>query len=242
MRFVTVKMAEVVIRVGVNFFYTENLFRDFICEEKDYKFIVQCSMNDYVCAGEKYEKTYHHDPPSDVYLEEYALFEKIYERFTDYGILTLHGAAIAVNNQALLFSAPSGTGKTTHIGKWIENIPGSFIVNGDKPFIMTGKKPIVCGSPWAGKEHQYTNTMVPLKSIIFMERSEENRIDKMTFAESIPLLLQQTFRPDSSERMRKTLRMLESVGRSISFYHFRCNNLKDDCFEVAFNALVRNSE
>ena len=28
-----------------------------------------------------------------------------------------------------------GVGKTTHTKLWLDNIPGSFVVNGDKPLI-----------------------------------------------------------------------------------------------------------
>ena len=238
MRFITTKIAGMVIRIGVSFYYTENLFKDFLCEDENPQFTIFCTQEDYNRAGVQYEKTYHLEPPSDVYLEEYVLFEKIYDQFTDYGIFTLHGAAIAVENQAYIFSAPSKTGKTTHVNKWIETIENSFFINGDKPFILTGSNPMVCGSPWAGKERQYTNSMVPLKAIIFMERSEENHIVQTTIKEAFPLLIQQTFRPDSAERLRKTLIMLKSIEHKVSFYHFQCNNFKEDCFHVAYSSLV----
>ena len=240
MEFITAKIAGIVIGIGVNFHYTKNLFKDFICEEKEVQFMVQCTIEDYERAGVRYEKRYHCDPPSDIYLEEYAIFEKIYEKFIEYGIITFHGAALAINNQVFIFSGPSKIGKTTHINKWIENIPGTFIVNGDKPFIRTGELPIVCGSPWSGKEHQYSNSMLPLKAIIVMERSEDNHIEQMAFKDAFPFLIQQTFRPESPERLRKTLEMLRSIGQTTLFYRFQCNNLKGNCLNVVYNALLND--
>ena len=125
--------------------------------------------------------------------------------------------------------------------QWLDHLPGAFVVNGDKPFIKfqeDGVKPLVCGSPWGGKENLYTNTMVPLKSIILMEHAEGNHIKQIPFTEAFPILLQQTYRPDDTEKMRKTLRLMQRLNPTVSFWRFQCNNFKGDCFEVAYSALV----
>lgn len=64
----------------------------------------------------------------------------------------MHGTVVDHNGQAYMFTAPSGTGKTTHAKLWLDNLPDAFIVNGDKPFIIAGdEQPKACGTPWAGK-------------------------------------------------------------------------------------------
>lgn len=152
----------------------------------------------------------------------------------------MHGAIIVLNGCAFFFAAPSGTGKSTHILRWLERCPDAFVVNGDKPFIKFNDDGTVlaCGSPWAGKENLYTNTMVPLKSIILMERAEDNHIERISFAEAFPKLLQQTYRPEDPDKMRKTLKLMQRLNPAVSFWRFKFNNMKDDCFEVAYNALV----
>ncbi len=97
---------------------------------------------------------------------------------------------------------------------------------------------MACGSPWGGKENYYINTMVPLKSIILMERAEDNCIEQISFAEAFPALLSQVFHPDDEDKTRKTLRLMQRLHPSVSFWRFRFNNYKDDCFDVAYNALV----
>ena len=47
----------------------------------------------------------------------------------------MHGAVIRYKGKAYLFTAPSGTGKTTHIRQWLKKAEGTFVVNGDKPLI-----------------------------------------------------------------------------------------------------------
>ena len=192
----------------------------------------------------KYIETvgYRNDP-WDGFVELSSVLKSICTEFIDNDIFMMHGAVIADGLFSYLFTAPSGTGKTTHILKWIEHIPGAFVINGDKPFIKLskeGSKPLACGSPWAGKENLYTNTMVPLKSIILMERAEENYIEEISFIEAFPALLQQTYHPDDEEKMRKTIRLLKRLYPAVTFWRFHFNNFRDDCFDVAYNALTKN--
>lgn len=244
MRFFLIGIAGKKIGITAEFTRMYNISRSFITEgEPD--FYIQCSMEDYDVEANTYEALYHREAPSDVYLEECAMLRKVSEELVEYKIILMHGAAIAINNSAYVFTAPSGTGKTTHIMKWLKNLPDTFVVNGDKPFIKInedGTPPLVCGSPWSGKESLYTNTMVPLKSIIIMERAEDNNIEQISLAEAFPWLLQQVYRPNDPDKMRKTLNLIQSLSPAISFWHFQCNNFKDGCFELAYNALVRNQK
>ena len=169
-----------------------------------------------------------------------CILKKFSDALLDYDIMLMHGAVVAVNNKSYLFTAPSRTGKSTHIGLWLDHLPDAFIVNGDKPFIRfnTDGTILACGSPWAGKENMYTNTMVPLKSIILMERAEDNHIEQISFSEAFPLLFQQVYRPVDVKKMRKTLRLLQKLDPTVSFYRFKCNNFKNDCFNAVYDVIV----
>ncbi len=48
------------------------------------------------------------------YLEYIALYRKFCEKALDYGVVLCHGSVVEVDGRAYLFSAPSGTGKSTH--------------------------------------------------------------------------------------------------------------------------------
>lgn len=172
--------------------------------------------------------------------EHTVILRKISEKLLDHHTLMMHGAAISVHGSAYMFLAKSGVGKSTHIMKWRERLSDAYIVNGDKPFIITGDAPMVCGSPWSGKEHICSKQIVPLKSIVLMERANINRIERISFSDAFLGLYQQTFHPDDPDKARKVLAMLKSLEPNVTFYRFRFNNFKDDCFDVAYNALVRN--
>lgn len=173
------------------------------------------------------------------YFETQAILRKISEQIADFNTILMHGAVVAVGNHAYMFSAKSGTGKTTHIKQWLKKAKGAYVVNGDKPFIkITDTQAIACGTPWCGKERMGTNTMVPLKAIVFMERSEENHMEEIAFSQAYPYLLQQSHIPSESEKAKKTLHLISQLYGKVSFWRFQCNNFKDDCFDVAYNALI----
>lgn len=181
----------------------------------------------------------------DSTLETFALHALLSTKLIDYGSFMMHGAAVAYDSSAYVFSAKSGTGKTTHVLQWLKHLPGAKIINGDKPIITIGddrQTTMVCGSPWGGKENYYTNIMVPLRSIVFMERAEENSIKRIPFAEAFTSFLPQVFHPDDEEKMRQTLRLMQQLKHEVSFWHFQFNNFKEDCFDVAYNALVRGAK
>ena len=217
---------------------------DFLTEEPS-EFKIQVKQQDIEKEREAYIKKYGDCTFWDSTLETFALHALLSTKLIDYGAFMMHGAAVAYENNAYIFSAKSGTGKTTHVLQWMRNLPKARIINGDKPIIATrtdNPKPMVCGSPWGGKENYYTNTMVPLKSIILMERAEDNHIEQISFTEAFIPFLQQVYHPENEEKMRETLRMMQHISPAVSFWRFRCNNFKDDCFDVAYNALVRGQE
>lgn len=171
-------------------------------------------------------------------VEKLAVYRKIAEELPNYDAFLMHGAAIAVDNAAYLFIAKSGTGKTTHITKWLENLDHAYVVNGDKPLIRILNGVVyVCGTPWSGKESLDTNIMVPLRAIVIQERSPENHIRKISFLEALSMLVQQVYRPADDEKMRKTLSLFKLLNPQVSFYRFDFNNFNADAFDVAHNAL-----
>lgn len=172
-------------------------------------------------------------------IESLLIHRLIAETLLDYDTLLMHGAVVATSSGAYMFTGVSGTGKTTHVTKWLENIEGSFIVNGDKPFLISRDSIFACGTPWSGKEHYDRNTIVPLNSIVLMQRSNENRMEEVSFKSVFPLILQQTHQPADADKMRKTLALLMKLKDHVYFYRFYFDNFKDDCFQVAYDALTK---
>ena len=177
----------------------------------------------------------------DSYLETLAVYRKIAAQMLDHDTFLMHGAVVAVDERAWLFTAPSGTGKTTHIRLWLENIKGSYVVNGDKPLIHIGGKITVYGTPWAGKEGMQKNVGVKLCGIVFLERGKENRIERIAFPQALPTLVQQSYRPNDKVALEKTLGLIGKLGGSIPLYRLQCNMLPEAAF-TAYKTLDTDTD
>ncbi len=172
----------------------------------------------------------------DSYLETLAVYRKIATKMLEFDTFLMHGAVIAVGDRAWLFTAPSGTGKTTHIKLWLKNISGSYVVNGDKPLIHIDEECTVYGTPWAGKEGMNRNIGVKLCGIVFLARGLDNHIEKVPMTKVLPVLIQQSFRPHDKAGLEKTLSLLYRLGQKIPMYQLYCN-MNDEAALTAYNTL-----
>ena len=94
-------------------------------------------------------------------------------KLLDHDGFVLHAPAVAYTGKAYLFSASSGTGKSTHAAIW-EKVFGkdAIIINDDKPALRIKNDTIyVYGTPWSGKTDKNSNISVPLGGICFISKS-----------------------------------------------------------------------
>ena len=178
---------------------------------------------------------------SPAQLENTAIYRKIAAKLPEYDAFVFHGSAVAVGEKAYLFTARSGTGKTTHTRLWLKNIEGSYVVNGDKPILrfMDGK-PRVCGTPWMGKEGYGCGKNVPLSAVCLLNRGKENRIEKVDFRKIYPRLIAQTYRPTDAAAAAKTVKLLERLGQCVPIYELSCN-MEDEAAITAFRGMADGS-
>lgn len=173
----------------------------------------------------------------DSYLETLAVYRKIANQLLNYDIILFHGAVITMEDQAYLFTAPSGTGKTTHIFLWKQLFRDSVsILNGDKPLLkITPGGIFACGTPWQGKENEGKNDIAPLKAICVLKRGQINQISSLTYHEALPALFQQTYRPDETESVVKTMELIGKL-QNVNFYSLSCN-MDLEAAQVAYEGM-----
>ena len=94
--------------------------------------------------------------------------------------LLVHASVIRNGGYGYLFTAPSGTGKSTHTHLWYKHIAGSDLMNDDNPVVrMKDGRCIVYGSPWSGKTPCYRNISAPVGAITRIEQAPVNEIERM---------------------------------------------------------------
>ena len=179
---------------------------------------------------------------TDRYLETISVQRKIVEELFDYDCLLFHGSVVAVDGQGYLFTAKSGTGKSTHTRLWREVFgERAVMVNDDKPILrFTPDGALVYGTPWNGKHCLGENICVPLKAVCILERGEENRIRAVTPKEALLMLVQQSNRPRDPRRMGTYLDLLDALAKSAAFYRLACN-MEHEAAEVAYRAMSREN-
>lgn len=175
---------------------------------------------------------------SDEYLETLAIQRKITEKLFEYDTLLFHGSVVAVDGVGYLFTAKSGTGKSTHTRLWREVFGDrAVMVNDDKPFLrITEDGVLAYGSPWNGKHGLGTNTCVPLKAICILERGEENHIQKIPAKDAVFMLLQQSNRPMNRQLMPKYMELLDKLSGSVNFYRLACN-MDPEAARISYEAM-----
>ncbi len=171
---------------------------------------------------------------------EYLLLgSAFYSALLDYGGFFLHSSAVMVDGEAYLFSAPCGTGKSTHTQLWLRYFgeQRAQILNDDKPAIrLFDGRIMACGTPFSGKTDLSQNKIVPVKGICFIEQSPQNRIIQMPSSKAIVAILNQTIRPRNIEKMDKLLAIIEKVIKSVQIYKMGCN-ISFEAVELSYNTM-----
>lgn len=171
---------------------------------------------------------------SDMFLERSVIQRKVAERLLERDVLLMHGSTVAVDGKAYLFTAPCGTGKSTHTRLWREVFGDrAVMVNDDKPFLrLVDGQVLAYGSPWSGKHGLSSNVCFPLKGICVLCRGAENVIQPAEAGAVSGFLLHQ-IQPEGDERVPGLLE--ELMGR-IPVWEMACNR-DIDAARVSYGAM-----
>lgn len=229
---ITIEVGGIPFRIHSHYNGVLQQLKDYITKEKPICDIT-IKEEEILRIKEEFDKTCKY-PPTKSEIEMYAVRQVVSESILDFNCFQIHGAAFAVDNCGYIFTADSGTGKTTHMQLWLKNLNNAYVVNGDQPIVKVVQNIMVCGSPWCGKEGLNSNVAVPLKAIIIMERSNENSIVEISMSEALIELIRQVYRPSDSVKMSKTLQLLSALEGKVKFYRFKFDNFADDAFSVSY--------
>ena len=171
-------------------------------------------------------------------LENLAVYRKISEKMPYFDTFLMHGSVVSVDGVAYMFTAKSGTGKSTHAKLWCDLLgERAVMVNDDKPLIsLASGKPVVYGTPYNGKHDRGRNISCPLKAICVIEQAPDNSIIPLTRKDVYSMLIQQIYRPSDKEAYARTLTLIDKMTESVSFYKLFCN-MDIEAAKVAYEAM-----
>ena len=175
----------------------------------------------------EYEKD--HVKRNGYYARKEQYFNAIYRLFCEKAIyqdrMLCHGSVVEKNGRAFMFSAPSGTGKSTHVRLWKEVFGDEVtIINDDKPILEFRDDGIyIWGTPWNGKHNISVNKCVKLEAVCFLFRGEKNQIRTANAERAMTPLFMQTYRPRDKEGMIRTMDLMDRLLKEIPMYFLSCN-------------------
>ena len=159
----------------------------------------------------------------------------------DHRGLMLHSSAIVLEGKAFLFTAPSGTGKSTHTEKWVR-LFGAAYLNDDKPALRLQEGTwMAYGTPWSGKYDLSKPCGFPVGGIAVVIRGEENSIRPMDAQEALPYLMSQTAFRLQTRRMDKLLALMDDLLRGVPIWRLQCRN-DDEAAYVSRNAMLQGRD
>lgn len=140
-----------------------------------------------------------------------------------HGRTVLHSSAIELDGHGIAFSAPSGTGKSTHTTMWRSMFDNCNAINDDTPIIYNnGKGFLLCGSPWSGKTEINANICAPLDAVVCIYQDRENHIEKISPRVSMPLLLNEIRSSAFAERENLKFSILTDLLSTTDIYRLGC--------------------
>lgn len=223
------RLAGTPVRICALFESTRDFLREYLTEEEP-QLTVSVTQEDLEREKLKSAESRAEEglPPisfGEAYLETLAVYRKLAERLLERDILLFHGSAVAVDGQAYLFTARSGTGKSTHARLWRELFgERAVMINDDKPLLSVGEDGVrVYGTPWNGKHHLGGNRSAPLKALCILTRDTRNHIEAIRLEDAFPTMVQQCYRPEDGAKIPALLSLLERMGRTVKLYRLGCN-------------------
>ena len=158
--------------------------------------------------------------------------------------MILHCAYVEYQGEAILFSAPSETGKTTQANLW-EKYRGSRTVNGDRSLLgkIDGRW-TAQGWPVCGTSEVCNNEAIPIKAVVMLSQAKENRVERLTPGHAFPLLYSQiTVNKWNTPDHIHIMDLIEDFLGSVPVLHLGCTISEEAvaCLEEALRGLDRET-
>lgn len=159
------------------------------------------------------------------------------------GSLILHSSYIIYRGTAILFTAPSGTGKSTQADLW-QKYRCAKIINGDRSLIRRNPENglwMADGWPFSGSSPFCLNQSAPIRAIVYLSQQPYNRAERLNPAQAVGKLLSETtVNFWNGEYVGHIMNELEELAFQIPYYHLGCTAGEDavECLEKALEERI----
>lgn len=157
--------------------------------------------------------------------------------------MMVHASAVVKDGYAYLFSAPCGTGKSTHTALWRQTFGEKQVImlNDDKPALRRENgRWYAYGTPWSGKTAQNVNIRAPLGGVCMLTRGDTNEIEPFGGTKAAFAIMEQTARPYGSKGRTLLLELLDQLLQQVPVWKLRCTPTEEAAL-VSHDAMSREA-
>lgn len=138
--------------------------------------------------------------------------------------LILHCAYIVFQGKAILFSAPSETGKSTQAALWAK-FRGSSTVNGDRALIRKIEERWIASSwPVCGSSEICLLADTPIHSIVILKQGKKNKVERLVSFQAFAALYSQiTINQWNKDYIQRAIGNLEDLMERVPVWQLTCD-------------------
>lgn len=135
----------------------------------------------------------------------------------------LHASYIEWQGRAILFTAPSETGKSTQARLWCDHA-GAELVNGDRAAVrILDGEVFACGTPFSGSSPVRRNVTLPLAAIVYLSQAPENTITQLKGVRAFRRVWEGcTVNTWDRADVEKATKTVSEVVSRVPVYHLAC--------------------
>ena len=176
---------------------------------------------------------------SEIYVDQRYLNYMIYDtmfvsllalerRMDGYHHYVLHSAFMMYHDHAVLFTAPSGTGKSTQASLW-EQYRNARVINGDRSLLFKEKETYYAhGWPICGSSEICFNEGYPISCIVVLSQGKENTISELSYKEAFKKILSElTINFHNGDYVNRVMDFIDDLIQHVKVYHLTCNISED---------------
>lgn len=211
-------------------------------------------LREYICTGDEpaqivIDPALFNPEVYDAVLDEHQLAyletgRQFFARLLEYDGFFLHSSSVAYEGRAYMFSADSGTGKSTHTRLW-QQVFGqeAKVFNDDKaPMRYLDGVWYAYGAPWCGKDNININMKVPVGGICFLKQAQENKIRRLSPQEAVSRIIRQTIRKYKKvERLDLMLSYVEKLVQRIPVFEME-NRPEPAAVQLSYETMRKAAE
>lgn len=158
-----------------------------------------------------------------------------------HGGILLHSSFIRVGEQAVLFTAPSGTGKSTQAELW-RKFRGAEVINGDRTAVIPeGDRVMAYGIPYCGTSGISKNARLPIGAIVCLSQAKTNRLEPLKGLRAFRTLWEGcSVNLWDREDVELCIQSLQEVLRQVPVVHLACT--PDESAVIALEKFLQKGE